>query len=137
METNELTEDTHYEARLAQYLAEKPLFEERIRIIDSLPKGAIANEVEEIYLKYKELNKLNEDEEYFEKSKLVDSDIKVEVKDGGIVCYYFDGQVALSYKTKSENAINFNIPIRPFSYSSLNYSGTLVSDPSPTSVRSI
>jgi hypothetical protein len=137
METNEVTEDTNYEARLTQYLAEKPLFEERIRIIDSLPKNAIANEVEEIYLKYKELNKLSEDGEYIENSKLVDSNIKVEVKDAGIICYYFDGQVAISYKTKLENTNNFNTPIKPFSYSSLNYSGNLVSDPSPTQVRSI
>lgn len=137
METNEVTEDTNYEARLTQYLAEKPLFEERIRIIDNLPKNAIANEVEKIYLNYKELNKLSEDGEYIENSKLVDSDIKVEVKDGGIICYYFDGQVAISYKTKSENTNNFNTPIKPFSYSLFNYSGNLVSDPSPTQVRSI
>jgi hypothetical protein len=135
-ESNMDIEDFHYQARLEQQLKEKPLFEERVRIIKELPANAIHNEVEEIYLKYQQSNKLSEDGDYVESSKVIDSDIKVEVKNGTINCYYFDGQFVAGHGAIiEETTITQNAP--PLNYSSLNYSGNMVNDPSPTKVRNI
>jgi hypothetical protein len=137
-ETNMDDEDIQYRAnaRLEQHLNESSLFEERIKIIKELPVDDIRNEVDEIYLKYEQSNKLNENGDYIENSKLVDSEIIVEVRDGKINCYYFDRQFATGYGAKRELApIDANT--KPMTYSSLVYSGTLISDAPPTQVRSI
>lgn len=139
MTTNESNidiEDFHYQTRLEQHLNENPLFEERVRIIKELPTNVIHDEVKEIYLKYQQSNKLSEDGDYVESSKVVDSDIRVEVRNGTINCYYFDGQFVAGHGAIiEEKLITQNAP--PLKYSSLNYSGNLISDPSPTQVRNI
>ena len=139
MTTNESNidiEDFHYQARLEQHLNENPLFEERVRIIKELPTNVIHDEVKEIYLKYQQLNKLSEDGDYVESSKVVDSDIKVEVRNGTINCYYFDGQFATGHGKIIEESTVIFTP-ESFKFSSLNYSGTLVSDTNTTQARSI
>jgi len=135
-ESNVDNEDFPYQDRIEQNSNIKLLFEERVRIIKELPSNAIHDEVEEIYLKYKQTNKLNEDGDYVESSKLVNSEIKVEVRNGTINCYYFDGQYVSGHGAILEE-VPFVSDSEPLRYSSLTYSGNMVNDPSPTQVRSI
>jgi len=139
MTTNESNidiEDIHYQARLEQHLNQNPLFEERVKIIKELPTNVIHDEVEEIYLSYQQSNKLSQDGYYIETSKVLDSSIRVEVRNGTINCYYFDGQFVAGHGAISEKKdMVSNAP--PLKYSSLNYSGNMVNDPSTTKVRNI
>lgn len=138
MTTNESNidiEDIHYQARLEQHLNQNPLFEERVKIIKELPTNVIHDEVEEIYLSYQQSNKLSQDGYYIETSKVLDSSIRVEVRNGKINCYYFDGQFVVGNGAVVESPFIPNA--EPLRYSSLKYSGNMISDLSPTQVRSI
>jgi hypothetical protein len=136
-ESAEDNEQIQYQAILEQNLAKKLIFEERLGIIENLPSNALADETKEIYLKYMELNKLSEDGDYEENSTLVDCSIKVQVRSGGIMCYYFDGQFATSYEMKVENTTIIDTPVDYMKYSLLTHSSSIISDSSTTQVKSI
>ena len=94
----------------ARALADAALLEQRVAQIDALPRGALQAEVSQIYAKYQQLGRLDQEGLYTETSLLLaDSLIEVEVyaDQQGINCYYFNRHLAMCY----------NVPVPAVEYS--------------------